>query len=448
MKNFDKAALGVLLVLVLALAVTILLGSQAGVRVSATLPERIAPFQKITLTFSEPVNPQMAEALLDIQPAVDGRIEWLDSRSLTFSPSRPFELATDYRLSLRPGILTDDGAELKREHSWQMKVRDPLVAFLQTGDGESAVWAIGLDGEPARRLTPEGVKVISFNASSDGEFIIFPVANEKAGIDLWRVSRSGIDAALLLDCGLDRCTMPAIAPNGLRITYSREAAGPSPDLPFGSPRIWVLDLQSGSNNAVYADQQILGYGPAWSPDSQKVTSYDGLADQIRMFDLATSQQFVFPSNTGGPVTWSADSAKFMFTDIQQRENGLHTRVRLADLSLNDTTTLLGENDEIDYSYYSLAWSPAEYEVVLGFRKSEDSPAQVFWLFDPGILDGIIIADEEGYTYNQPSWNPWGSALVFQQFKLKGKFKPEIGVWESGMSAPLVLGEGLNPQWLP
>jgi Tol biopolymer transport system component len=456
MKNFDKAALGVLLILALALAATILLGGQAGVRVSATLPDGsalseskgIAPFQKITLTFSEPVNPQMAEALLDIQPAVDGRIEWLDSRSLTFSPSRPFELAADHRLSLRPGILSDDGAELKREQSWQMKVRDPLVAYQQTSEGESAVWAIGLNGEPAQRLTPEGVKVVSFDASYDGEFIIFPVANEKAGIDLWRVSRSGIDAAILLDCGLDRCTMPAISPNGLRIAYSREAAGPSPDLPYGSPRIWVLDLQSGSNNAVYADQQILGYGPAWSPDSQKVTSYDGLADQIRMFDLATSQQFVFPSNTGGPVTWSADSTKFMFTDIQQGENGLHTRVRLADLSLNDTTTLLGEYDEIDYSYYSLAWSPAEDVVALGFRKSEDSPAQVFWLFDPGILDGIIIADEEGYTYNQPSWNPWGSALVFQQFKLKGKFKPEIGVWESGMSAPLIIGEGLNPQWLP
>jgi hypothetical protein len=448
MKNFDKAALSLLLVLAFALAVTILLGSQAGVRVSINLPERIAPFQKITLTFSESVNPQMAEALLDVQPAVDGRIEWLDSRSLTFSPSRPFELGADYKLSLRPGILTDNGAELKREQSWQMKVREPLVAYLKTGEDQSEVWAMGLNGEPAQRLTPEGVKVISFDASSEGEFIIFPVANEKKGIDLWRVNRSGTDAGLLLDCGLDRCTMPAIAPNGLRIAYSREAAGPSPDLPFGSPRIWVLDLQSGSNNAVYADQQVLGYGPAWSPDSQKVTSYDGLADQIRMFDLETSQQFLFPSNTGGPVTWSADSTKFMFTDIQQGETGLHTRVRLADLSLNDTTTLLGDKDEIDYSYFSLAWSPTEDEVVLGFRKSEDSPAQVFWLFDPGILDGIIIADEDGYTYNSPSWDPWGGALVFQQFKLKGKFKPEIGIWKSGFTEPLILGEGLTPQWLP
>jgi Tol biopolymer transport system component len=448
MKTFDKAALSVLVILSLALGLTILLGAQAGVRVSAILPKRVAPFQKIKLTFSESINPKMAESLFSIQPAVDGRLDWLDSRTLTFSPSRPFELDTDYKLTLSPGILTEDGAALKREQSWQMKVRDPLVAYLQTGEGQSGVWATDLNGSPAQRLTPEEVKVMSFDASHNGEFIIFTAANGQSGIDLWRVSRSGTDAAILLDCGLDRCTTPAISPNGMRIAYSREAAGPGPDLPFGSPRIWILDLQNGQNSAVYADQQILGYGPAWSPDSQKVTSYDGLADQIRMFDLATSQQFAFPSNTGGPITWSADSTKFMFTDIQQGENGLHTRVRLANLPLNDTTTLLGENDETDYSYYSLAWSPAEDEVVLGFRKSEDQPAQVFWLFDPGILDGIIIADQEGYTYNSPSWDAWGGSLVFQQFKLKGKFKPEVGIWKSGFSEPLILGEGLSPQWLP
>ena len=365
--DLDKTALGVLMVLAFALFLTISLGSQAGIRISVNLPEQIAPFQKITLTFSEPVNAQMAEALLDIQPAVEGQIEWLDFRSLAFSPSRPFELDVEYKLSLRPGVLTEDGAELKRKRSWRMKVREPLIAYLKTGEGESAVWTMDLNGEPAQRLTPEGVKVISFDASRGGEFIIFAAANEKTGIDLWRVSRSGTDAALLLDCGFDRCSMPAVSPNGLRIAYSREAAGPGPDLPYGSPRVWVLDLQSGDNRPVYADPQILGYSPAWSPDSQKLASYDGLADQIRMFDFTTSRQFIFSSNTGGPVAWSPDSAKFMFTDIQQGENGLRTRLRLADLSLNDATTLLGENDEIDYSYYSLAWSPVENRVVLGFR---------------------------------------------------------------------------------
>jgi hypothetical protein len=123
-------------------------------------------------------------------------------------------------------------------------------------------------------------------------------------------------------------------------------------------------------------------------------------------------------------------------------------VRLADLALDDTTTLLGENDDQDYSYYSLAWSPVEDVIVLGFRMSDDQPAQVLWLFDPGILDGIIIASQPEYTYSTPRWDLYGKALVFQQFKLRGAFKPEIGLWKSGFSEPLTLAEGLMPHWLP
>ena len=150
---------------------------------------------------------------------------------------------------------------------------------------------------------------------------------------------------------------------------------------------------------------------------QKLASYDGLAKQIRLLDFTNNQQYIFPSNTGGPISWSPDSTKLIFTDIEQKEDGLRTRVRLADLPLNDTTTLLGQKDERDYSYYSLAWSPAEDSVVLSLRLSDDKPAQVFWLFDPGVLDGIIIADQEDYTYNSPRWDPWGTALLFQQFEI-------------------------------
>jgi len=448
--TLDTAAMGVLLFLTAALGLAVLLGAQAGLRVSATLPERnlIAPFQKIKLTFSESVHPQMAESLFSIQPAVDGKIEWLDSRTMQFAPSRPFELSANYRLNLRPGILTKDGGALKKEQSWAVRVRDPLVVYLQTAEDQSGLWTMDLNQNAAQRLTPEEIKVISFDAAHDGEFVIFTSANEQSGIDLWRVSRAGGDASILLDCGRDRCTTPAISPNGARIAYSRESAGIGPDLPFGSPRIWVLDLQSGQNSAVYEDQQILGYGADWSPDSQKLASFDGLADQIRLFNFTDSQQYIFPSNTGGPITWSGDSIKLIFTDIQQNESGLITRVRLADLTLNDTTTLLGENDEQDYAYYSLAWSPVEDSIILGFRISDDQPAQVFWLFDPAIQDGIIIADQEGYSYNFPRWNLYGNALLFQQFKLRGKFKPEMGLWQSGFNEPLILGEGLMPHWLP
>ena len=56
----------------------------------------------------------------------------------------------------------------------------------------------------------------------------------------------------------------------------------------------------------------------------------------------------------------------------------------------------------------------------------------------GILDGVIVAEQDDYTYNSPRWDLWGTALVFQQFKLHGAFKPEIGVWKPGFTEPIIL----------
>jgi len=448
--SLDAVAMSVLAALIVVFGTVVFLGAQAGVRVMTNLPEsgEIGPFQTIKLTFSEPVDFELASSVVSMDPIVDGNLEWVDSRTMQFVPIKPFELDTVYKLTLSPNVLSAAGRELKKMLAWEFHVRDPLVVYMFTDDNQSSLWAIDLNKNPAQRITPEDVKIISFDTSSNGEFIIFNSVNEQNGIDFWRVGRAGNDASILLDCGRDRCTTPTISPDGTRIAYSREAAGPVPDLPFGSPRIWVLNLQNGQNSPVYADQQILGYGPSWSPDSTKLASFDGLADQIRLLDLTNNQQYIFPSNTGGPLTWSPDSTKLLYTNIDQKEDGLRTRVRLTDLSLNKSTTLLGTNDDRDYSYYSMAWSPVMDAVVLGFRAGDDKPEQVFWLLDPGILEGIIIADQPDYTYNSPRWDPWGTALVFQQFKLRGPFKPEIGLWKSGFSEPLILTKGILPHWLP
>jgi Tol biopolymer transport system component len=252
----------------------------------------------------------------------------------------------------------------------------------------------------------------------------------------------------LLECGPDRCSVPAISFYDRRVAYVREAAGPSPDLQFGAPRIWVFDLETKENAPLYEDRQIIGYGPVWSPDGTRLSSFDGLADEIRLLDLVTGNQLIIPSQTGSPVTWSADGDTFIFTDIATNENASYTRIRQAKLITNEIITLFGENDARDYHYSSLAWSPSEDVLVIGLRFAENNPAEALWLMDPVTLGGQVIADQPDYVYNSPQWDPWGKALVFQQFKLKGVYQPEIGLWAPGFEEPKILVEGLMPHWLP
>ncbi|MDP1546272.1 MAG: hypothetical protein Q8L87_09640 [Anaerolineales bacterium] len=448
--SLDRIALGVLLTLTVLVTLTILFGEGAGVRVHVDLPANgeVGPYQTIEFKFSEPIDSGIASDLISLDPVHEGYLQWVNDTTLRFIPLRPFELGTIYKVILNAGEVATNGREVKKGQTWDFTVRQPLVAYLLTDGITSSIWAVDLNGNSPKRLTDESIKVISFDTARDGEFIVFTAANAQGGIDLWRVRRDGSGQSMLLDCGLDRCTTPAIAPNGTRIAYSHESAGPGPELPFGSPRIWLLDLNSGQNSPVYGSQLTLGYNPTWSPDSNKLASFDGLADRINLLDLEEKQQYVFPSNTGGPITFSPDSTKMLFTTVEQKEDGLRTQVRLADLPLNESLTLIGLNDERDYSYYSLAWSSLENRAVLGFRASDEQPAQILWVFNPGLLDGIVITNDPEYAYNSPQWDPWGSALIFQQFKLRGAYKPEIGLWQDGSGETIILAEGLMPHWLP
>ncbi|NJN79035.1 MAG: hypothetical protein HC797_00365 [Anaerolineales bacterium] len=268
--SFDKVAISILIVLSILVGITIFVGESVGIRVRADLPEegRVSPYQKIQITFSESVSTEMAYELITLNPVHEGVLEWENERTLYFVPLKPFALNTKYTLTLNAGVINANGGEIKKLQSWDFYVREPLVAYMLTDANQSGVWAIDLKGGEPKRLTDERIKVLSFDAAVNGEFVIFTSINTNGGVDLWKVSRDGNDSAILLDCGFDRCTVPSISPDTKFIAYSREAAGPTPDIPFGSPRAWLLNFETGANNPVYADQQVLGYKPSWSPDSK------------------------------------------------------------------------------------------------------------------------------------------------------------------------------------
>jgi Tol biopolymer transport system component len=312
---------------------------------------------------------------------------------------------------------------------------------------KSRLWTVEPESGRTNPLIDEIFRIADFDTSHDGEFVVFSAFNEQNGVDLWHVDRFGRNLVLLLPCGPDRCTVPAISPDGSQVAYVREAAFASADLPFGSPRIWLLSISSKEDAPLYEDQQIIGYKPEWSPDGTYISSFDGLSDEIHLLNLVTKDKLIITSNKGSPVTWSADSSTFVYTNIEQTESGSRTEIHAVDLMLNETTTLFGGKDERDYYYNSLAWSPVEDVLVIGLRFEENTTAEGLWLMDPASRDGQVIANHPDYIYHAPAWDPWGKALVFQQFELRGVYTPEIALWNGGTDTK-VIAEGLMPHWLP
>jgi TolB protein len=436
--------------IVLLIGIVIWLGNQMGIQITAqfSIGHTIGPFGPLTLVFSEPVDQALVEKDFFIQPEVEGTFLWENDKTLHFVPNKPFAPDITYKLVLEPGELTSGGALLKKSRTWNFQTRPPLVAYLVSQETQSRLWTIEPDTGKATPLTDESFRILDFDVSRDGEFIVFSAFNQQQGLDLWRVDRSGGNLVLLLQCGPDRCSVPAISPDGRQIAYVREAAGPSPELQFGSPRIWLLNIASKKDAPLYKDQQILGYKPVWSPDGIYLSSFDGLSDQIYLLNLVTNEQLVIKSKKGNPVTWSVDGSTFVYTDIETAEFGPRTLVRALDLTHNETITLFGEKDDRDYYYNSLAWSPVEDALVIGLRSEENSVAEALWLMDTHRREGQAIVADPDYVYSTPYWDPWGKALIFQQFKVRGTYHPEIGLWKRGLETPQVVTQGLMPHWLP
>ena len=436
--------------LLLAILLVIGLGAQLGIRVTAVLPvdAGIGPLETLVLHFSEPVDGGLTIKNFSIQPAVNGKVLFPDTKTLQFVPREPFQPDATYTLTLASGALTLKGDLLKKSKSWNLHVRPPLIVYMVTSKDKNQLWTVDPDLGKSTPLTDDTFKIFDFDASRNGEFVIFSAFNEQQGIDLWRVERAGTKPVMVLQCSGDRCSAPAISPDGQRVAYVREAGRPTPDVPYGSPRIWMLNLQTGQDASLYEDQQIIGFGPVWSPDGTRLSSYNALTDEIRLLDLVTSNQLIISSQTGIPVSWSADGSDFTYTDFGTNDYGTHTRIREAKLSTQEITTMFGENDEIDYHYNSLAWSPTGNMLVIGLRLKDNDPADALWLVDPSTQGGQVIVDQPDTIYNDPIWDPWGKALVFQQFKLKQTYKSEIGLWMPGAEQSRILAEGIMPHWLP
>jgi hypothetical protein len=448
--SLDLAAGLLTCVLLLLIGAVIWVGSQLGIRVTPQFStgNRVGPLGPLTLVFSEAVDQRLVTEKFFIQPNVEGMFTMVNAKTVQFIPDVPFEPDVTYKLALAPGDLTAEGAVLKRPKSWKFQTRLPLIAYLVADANKSRLWMVEPESSKTTPLTDEVFRIADFDASGDGEFVIFSAFNEQNGVDLWRVDRSGKNLALLLECGPDRCTVPAISPDGSQVAYTRETAFPSSDLQFGSPRIWLMNSSSKKDAPLYEDQQIVGYKPEWSPDGTHLSSFDGISSQIHLVNLVTGEQLIIPSQNGTLVTWSADSRTFVYTDTEPTASGPITQIRALDLARNETTTLFGEKDDRDYYYNSLAWSPIENALIIGLRYDENSMAEGLWLMNPFQKDGRAIADQKDYVHSSPQWDPWGKTLLFQQFYMRGDYKPEIALWNPGMDAPQVVGEGLLPQWLP
>jgi alpha-2-macroglobulin len=99
-------------------------------------PSGVVPHENVTggvwILFSRPVialkkldKPQAVSPVMDITPRTQGTYRWYGSRLLAFEPSAALAPATQYRVSVRPGLRSLDGAALSGDAGFTFRT-EPL----------------------------------------------------------------------------------------------------------------------------------------------------------------------------------------------------------------------------------------------------------------------------------------------------------------------------------
>ena len=303
--------------------------------------------------------------------------------------------------------------------------------------------------QPPYSLTQTGGRVYDFDALPNGEQIVYSLVNDQGGIDLWLMGRNGQDAHRLLNCGGDRCTTPAFSPDG-------QAPGIYPeicrDTPRYSPRRTATlgtGFGNNQNTPVYADPQVIGYGPSWAPAGSLMASWDGINGGIHVIRSANRRETLLPTESGEVGGWSPDGLQMLFTRYEPVGQSYRSFIYRADLTAVKVGTSW-EGVRHDSSYGTPAWSPDGAYIAFSLRTNEDSPARSIWIVRPDYLGGPTIGGEPETSYGFYRWDPWGTALVFQR-KLT---RSEIQKTKSPSTVlPLEKSrcwqkDGSLPQWLP
>jgi len=435
------------------LAVFLILSSckiQENRLISQTTPqpdEIISAFGWVGVSFTGPMDHESVDKSFSISPPVEGETFWQEN-TLWFRPIEPFVQDTIYTVQLSGEVVTAEGRTARLDRTWDFTIRQPdLIYFVPMGEG-GEIWRASADGGDPRPLTPSSVAALEYAADCSGEQIAFSVLNKAGGSDLWLMDRDGADQRLLLNCDQDLCSEPAWSMDRVRIAYTRTVYDPSAG-GYDPAQVWTVDVASGDTAQLYQSTIAFGHSPSFSPDGQKLSTYDTTQNAIRVLDLQTSQESGIPRTLPGSGDWSADSRQILFTDVLAAANEPFVEIYIADLASGEVDTAF-KTPSTDTDFSQPRWHPEGNWLAVALRPVNANITKALWILPLSLGAPISVADDPSANFSAYQWDPWGKTLAFQRLVLSGS-DPQISIWRwdwETREAVQIIKQGARPQWLP
>lgn len=448
-RKLDKAVALAALGLLAAIALVLWRGDRVGVVILSSRPgdgSQAAATAPIVIEFAQRMDAASVQQHFSITPEVQGQFIW-EGNTLYFLPAAPLPVGQEFTVSLAQGARGQLAHDLLADYRFSFTVRPAGFAFVRLAASGYSLWSMPSLETAPRQLSPRD-GVFDFAVTPDGEQVVFSVVNEQSGIDLWVTGRAGGQARLLLDCGPDRCFAPDASPSG-RIAYSRVLAPLSPAEPYGPPRVWLLDPETGETLRLHADTQKIGFGPTWSPDGRWLAYYDGIASRLVVLNIQNGQEVYLPSAAGVMGSWSPASDYMLFYDTISRDGQPVSQIYRAHFDTQDVLPFF-DPQPADADYSGPVVSPDGQWVAIKVRALDDFASEQLWVLPADGSYALVAVEASGYLYSGYQWGSDSASLLYHRLQLgSADSQPSVWLWQRSTGASRLLAEEANqPAWLP
>lgn len=455
MKKFDKTAVSVIIITILAILAVVIFSRVQPISVMCVSSDdctKISPYGGLRFEFSKPVSIDALQRLFTVSPPAEGRWTLTDGQHATWVSMSPMSPGSQITYGFLPGVIGENGGSIRQKISWKAEVRSPRVAYLKVFTEGYEIYTIDPDqpGEEIRFSTTDH-NVYDFSISLDGEWIAYSALNPDGGVDLWIQGRTDTQAEKILDCGFDHCTTPAWAPSGDEILFTREKVLTKGGNQ-GVPRIWILDVAQKTSSQLFSDDQIIGYGAEFSPDGKWIHYWDGIGGGIQLFNISTGSGFLVESQSGEIGKWTSDSRYLYYSDIKTGIYGYRSILYRVDVETRQVDILLGGNDDPSgASYDRPVLDQTNQKILASVQRNVKIPGRELEVYDQNLQPVFNISNDLSMIFSQYSWSTDSSKILMCGDLLTDM--QDGGVIRiidiSDHSDRTILEDGgTNPMWLP
>ncbi|MBM3121670.1 MAG: hypothetical protein FJZ97_05735 [Chloroflexi bacterium] len=413
----------------------------------------------LRLTFNQPMEPSSVSTRLHLSPQVDGELLW-EGQTLIFRPLEGWPAGATIEVRLEAGARSQSGLATWMASDWRFTLRSPRLAYLWPAGKPADIYTLLPAAESPERLTSLR-NVDDFTLGSRATELAYSVEGSDGSTELRALRVDSGEDRLLFRCpDGERCSSPAISPDGRLVAFVR---GAETSAGAGRTRIWLLETGASVPHPA-SPERSSALMPFWSPQGW-LTYVDTTRGALVVVSASDPEAVVplgaSPSTQGERGAWSPDEMYLVYPDLifsadddAQGEAAATLETHLyrwqpTTGALLDLSLAAGERVEDG----SPSFSPDGEWIVFGRRvlaAGQWTPGRQLWRMRVDGSQAEALTGESFINHGAPVWSPFGDRLAYLRYNVGAPLEPAELWWFDlalRQSSPAVVG-GYAPVWIP